>query len=94
MFYFLCIWPTELSPILWPVIELGGELKFFIFLRDHPCIIVNVASKWGLTSVNYTELVQLHEKYEANGLRILAFPCNQFGGQVFVHEFCVNAIIL
>jgi len=32
--------------------------------------------------VNYTELVQLHEKYaESHGLRILAFPCNQFGGQ-------------
>lgn len=49
--------------------------------KGHPCIITNVASKWGLTSVSYTELVQLHEKYEAQGLRILAFPCDQFGGQ-------------
>ena len=24
---------------------------------------------------------QLHEKYSQQGLRILAFPCNQFGGQ-------------
>lgn len=32
--------------------------------------------------MNYTELVQLHEKYEPQGLRVLAFPCNQFGGQV------------
>lgn len=31
--------------------------------------------------MNYTELVQLHEKYEPQGLSILAFPCNQFGGQ-------------
>jgi len=32
--------------------------------------------------VNYQELVQLHEKYaESHGLRILGFPCNQFGGQ-------------
>lgn len=50
--------------------------------RGHTCVVVNVASKWGLTNVNYTELVKLHEKYaESNGLRILAFPCNQFGGQ-------------
>lgn len=31
--------------------------------------------------MNYTELVQLHKKYEPQGLSILAFPCNQFGGQ-------------
>lgn len=32
--------------------------------------------------MNYTELVKLHEKYaDSKGLRILAFPCNQFGGQ-------------
>lgn len=58
----------------------GNEVSMEKY-KGNPCIVVNVASKWGLTSVNYTELVQLHEKYEANGLRILAFPCNQFGGQ-------------
>jgi len=32
--------------------------------------------------VNYTEMVQLHQKYaETHGLRILAFPCNQFSNQ-------------
>jgi len=30
--------------------------------------------------VNYTQLVQLHDKYSPE-LAILAFPCNQFGGQ-------------
>ena len=34
----------------------------------------------GLTKVNYTQLVQLHEKY-GDRLSILAFPCNQFGHQ-------------
>ena len=24
---------------------------------------------------------ELHKKYESNGLSVLAFPCNQFGGQ-------------
>merc|ERR1712011_80075 len=34
------------------------------------------------TAVNYSQLVTLQKKYaEADGLRILAFPCNQFGSQ-------------
>ena len=46
-------------------------------------IIVNVASKCGLTATNYKELAELHDQYaESKGLRILAFPCNQFNGQV------------
>lgn len=44
-------------------------------------LIVNVASRCGLTSSNYTELSQIYEKYKSQGLEILAFPCNQFGGQ-------------
>ena len=42
-------------------------------------VVVNVASRWGKTDVNYRQLVELAEKYPE--LRILAFPCNQFGGQ-------------
>ncbi|XP_027359833.1 probable glutathione peroxidase 8 [Abrus precatorius] len=44
-------------------------------------LIVNVASKCGLTNSNYTELNQLYEKYKEEGLEILAFPCNQFREQ-------------
>ncbi|KAJ4823233.1 putative glutathione peroxidase 8 [Turnera subulata] len=44
-------------------------------------LIVNVASKCGMTNSNYTELNQLHEKYKDQGLEILAFPCNQFGDE-------------
>lgn len=45
-------------------------------------IIVNVASYCGLTDSNYKQLNDLYEKYAySRGLRILAFPCNQFGGQ-------------
>lgn len=32
--------------------------------------------------MNYTQLVDLHARYAECGLRILAFPCNQFGRQV------------
>ncbi|XP_076638504.1 uncharacterized protein LOC143350333 [Colletes latitarsis] len=50
--------------------------------RGHVCIIVNVASNCGLTDTNYKELVHLYEKYsEKEGLRILAFPSNQFASQ-------------
>uniref|UniRef100_A0A0E0BHR8 Glutathione peroxidase n=1 Tax=Oryza glumipatula TaxID=40148 RepID=A0A0E0BHR8_9ORYZ len=44
-------------------------------------LIVNVASKCGLTNSNYKELNILYEKYKEKGLEILAFPCNQFAGQ-------------
>jgi len=34
-----------------------------------------------LTKLNYTQLVQLDEKYKDRGLEIVGFPCNQFGAQ-------------
>lgn len=44
-------------------------------------LLVNVASEWGLTKRNYIELVQLVDEFGERGLRVLAFPSNQFGGQ-------------
>ncbi|KAJ0090697.1 hypothetical protein Patl1_12600 [Pistacia atlantica] len=66
-------------------------------------LIVNVASRCGLTTGNYSELSHLYEKYKTQDrgsvhmidhiffsallcdqdlcFEILAFPCNQFGGQ-------------
>ncbi len=50
--------------------------------RGHVTLIVNVASQWGLAEKNYTQLVELHRRFAvSNGLRILAFPCNQFAKQ-------------
>ncbi|XP_034942093.1 phospholipid hydroperoxide glutathione peroxidase-like [Chelonus insularis] len=50
--------------------------------RGHVMIIVNVASECGLTDTNYKQLVDLHRKYgKSKGLKILAFPSNEFGGQ-------------
>ena len=44
-------------------------------------LIVNVASKCGLTKDNYKQLAEISDKYTEQGLRVLLFPCNQFGGQ-------------
>ena len=52
-----------------------GELKGKVLL------IVNVAGKWGMTTRNYKELVQLHKQYRDQGFEILGFPCAQFLNQ-------------
>lgn len=44
-------------------------------------MVVNVASECGLAETNYRQLSELHTRYESEGLRIVAFPCNQFLGQ-------------
>lgn len=50
--------------------------------RDHVAIVVNVASDCGLTDSNYKQLQALYEKYgKSKGLRILAFPSNDFANQ-------------
>ena len=43
-------------------------------------LIVNVASYCGFTA-QYKDLQKLHEIYSEKGLKILAFPCNDFGNQ-------------
>ncbi|CAN4095241.1 unnamed protein product [Withania somnifera] len=58
----------------------GNDVDLSIY-KGKVLVIVNVASKCGLTNSNYTDLNQLYEKYKDQGLEILAFPCNQFGGQ-------------
>ena len=55
-------------------------------------IIVNTASQCGLTP-QYAGLQRLYEEYRDQGLEILGFPCNQFGGQEpgtneEIREFC------
>ena len=62
--------------------------------RGKVLLIVNTATKCGFTP-QYSELQTLHEKYQAQGLEILDFPCNQFGGQApgtqeEIHTFCTT----
>jgi len=55
-------------------------------------LIVNTATRCGFTP-QYNELEALYEKFHAEGLEILDFPCNQFGEQApgtiqEIHQFC------
>jgi len=61
--------------------KIGGEEVSLEDFRGKVCLIVNVASKWGFTKSNYSQLQQLYSEHEGAGLRILGFPCNQFGKQ-------------
>ena len=65
-------------------------------LRDitdgRPALLVNVASKCGLTP-QYTALEKLAEDYRGRGLTVVGVPCNQFMGQEpgtadEIAEFC------
>ena len=47
---------------------------------ENVLLIVNVASYCGNTA-QYEDLQKLYKKYAKSGLRILAFPCNDFGNQ-------------
>ena len=57
-------------------------------------LIVNTASLCGNTP-QYKSLEALYEKYKGQGLRILAFPANDFGSQepgsnAEIHQFCTR----
>ncbi|UMM19559.1 hypothetical protein L5515_015103 [Caenorhabditis briggsae] len=56
-------------------------------------VIVNVASQCGLTNSNYNQFKELLDVYKKDGLEVLAFPCNQFGGQEPSCEIDIAAFV-
>jgi glutathione peroxidase len=75
-----------------PVKNLAGEDSSLGSLAGKTLLVVNVASKCGLTP-QYTALEALHERLSGRGFAVVGFPCNQFGGQEpgtagEIAEFC------
>ncbi|MFT7841359.1 glutathione peroxidase [Saccharothrix sp. BKS2] len=63
-----------------PVHTLSGEPSSLGALAGRALLVVNVASRCGLTP-QYKGLEQLHERYAERGFSVVGFPCNQFMGQ-------------
>ncbi len=75
-----------------PVQKPGGQSTDLSEHKGKVLLIVNVASKCGLTP-QYEGLQKLHDQFHDKGLEILGFPCNQFGAQepgtaAEIQEFC------
>jgi glutathione peroxidase len=63
-----------------PLHTLRGEPASLADYKGKALLLVNVASKCGLTP-QYTGLEDLQKKYADRGFSVLGFPCNQFGQQ-------------
>ena len=75
-----------------PVNTLAGQPSSLAELEGKTLLVVNVASKCGLTP-QYTGLEQLQKQFADRGFSVVGFPCNQFGGQEpgsaeEIAEFC------
>jgi len=58
-----------------------GSVKEMADYKGHVVVVVNGASKWGVTDREYRQLQQLVDECSSLGVRFIVFPCNQFGSQ-------------
>jgi glutathione peroxidase len=76
-----------------PLVTLDGKPTSLAQYADKVKLIVNVASRCGLTP-QYEKLEELQKKYGDRGFTVLAFPSNQFlqelGSSEAIAEFCSN----
>jgi glutathione peroxidase len=63
-----------------PIARLDGQPNALSAVDGKVTLVVNVASKCGLTP-QYEGLEALQKKYADRGFSVLGVPCNQFGGQ-------------
>ena len=76
------------------VMTQSGEVISLSEYKGKVLLIVNTATGCGFTP-HYEELQDLYDAHKADGLEILDFPCNQFGGQApgddeEIHSFCTG----
>jgi glutathione peroxidase len=75
-----------------PFTTIDGAATSLADYADQAVLIVNVASKCGLTP-QYETLEELQRRYQDRGFTVIGFPCNQFLGQEpgsseEIKEFC------
>ena len=70
--------PTSIHDI--PVETITGESTSLAAYRGKVLLVVNVASKCGLTK-QYDELEKLYSRFKDSGLVVLGFPANDFAEQ-------------
>ena len=70
------------SPTIYDIrlVDLRGKPLELDQFRDKALLVVNVASKCGMTP-QYEALEQLQKQYADRGFSVLGVPCNQFGEQ-------------
>jgi glutathione peroxidase len=61
--------------------DIDGKEVSLSKYKGEVLLVVNVASQCGLTEKSYAGLEAIYKKYKDQGLKILAFPANNFGGQ-------------
>lgn len=83
---------TDLYDI--PLTTIDGERVSLADYKGKVVLVVNVASKCGLTP-QYEQLESLYEAQKEKGLVVLGFPSNEFAGQEpgsdgEIQEFCTS----
>lgn len=77
-----------------PLTRINGTLGSMADFRGQVLLVVNVASKCGLTP-QYEGLERLQQRFASQGFNVLGFPANDFAGQepgteADIQQFCTT----